>query len=705
MKVGIFKNSFCGIKCQRAFDLDYFFATTNIGIMVDMSTQTGFDLKQQREKLCRQLQLEGISDPRVLEAIGNVPREEFVPEDLTEFAYRNAPLPIGEGQTISQPFVVAYMAQLLELEAEDRVLEIGAGSGYAAAILAKLASEVYAVERHRELATSAQQRLHRLGFDNVQILHGDGTQGWPEHAPYDAIVVAAGGPEVPPSLRKQLAIGGRLVIPVGSETSQRLIRVRRVTEEEFEEEELDSVVFVPLIGAEGWKREERERTRRSREYPTAPGSLGTLVQESAEPIAQIDGGDFGPLLKRIGDARVVLIGEATHGTSEFYRMRAEITKVLIQDHGFNFVAVEADWPDAARINDYVTRRQSREERKWEAFSRFPTWMWRNHEVLSFLEWQREFNLKKPDPLQRSGFYGLDLYNMYGSIEAVLDYLDRVDPAAARIARERYGCLTPWEHDPATYGRAALSGRYRDCEGEVVDMLRDLLKRQAEYSQYDGEQFLDASMNARLIAGAERYYRVMYYGSVESWNHRDQHMFETLQSLLEFHGPDSKAVVWAHNSHLGDASATEMGARGEHNIGQLCREAFADAAYLIGQATHFGTVAAASHWGSEMEIKNVRPSLPESYERICHESKREAFFLPLREPQREELREALSSQRLQRAIGVIYRPDTERQSHYFRASLPRQFDELIWFNRTEAVRAIVPQEAAVHPPAHPFAVID
>ncbi len=330
-----------------------------------------------------------------------------MPPELAEFAYRNAPLPIGEGQMISQPFVVAYMAQLLELEPDDCVLEIGAGSGYAAA---ELVGEVYAVERHEELATTAQDRLRRLGFENIQILHADGTQGWPEHAPYDAIAVAASGPDVPQSLREQLRIGGRLVIPVGGETSQQLVRVGRKAEDEYEDEDLGSVAFVPLIGAEGWKSDDIKRTRRLTRESSSPKSLGSLIRASAEPLENIADYEFGPLLERIGDARVVLIGEATHGTSEFYWMRAEMTKALIRDRGFNFVAVEADWPDAAHINDYVTRRRARDERKWEAFSRFPTWMWRNHEVLSFLEWQREFNLQQSDPLKRSAFYGLDLYN-------------------------------------------------------------------------------------------------------------------------------------------------------------------------------------------------------------------------------------------------------------------------------------------------------
>ena len=254
-------------------------------------------------------------------------------------------------------------------------------------------------------------------------------------------------------------------------------------------------------------------------------------------------------------------------------------------------------------------------------------MWRNHEVLEFVEWLREWNAAHA-PV---GFYGLDLYSLYRSIRLVLDYLDRVDPDAARIARERYGGLTPWEGDPATYGRAVVTGRYRACEEEVVAMLRDMLARELDYAARDGEHFLDAVGNARVVANAERYYRAMYYGGSASWNLRDQHMFETLEALLRFHGPDAKAVLWEHNSHLGDAAATEMGVRGELNVGHLCRQAFGDRAYLVGFGTDHGTVAAAHDWDGPMGVMAVRPAHPQSYERLCHDAEVPAFFLPLREP--------------------------------------------------------------------------
>jgi len=293
--------------------------------------------------------------------------------------------------------------------------------------------------------------------------------------------------------------------------------------------------------------------------------------------------------------------------------------------------------------------------------------------------------------------------MFTSIRAVLDYLDRVDPEAARVARLRYGRLTPWEQDPAIYGRLVVSGRYRDCEDEVVATLTDLLKQRVRYSEYDGARFFDAVQNARVVNSAERYYRAMYYGGNDSWNLRDQHMFDTLELLLNFYGQDSSAVIWEHNSHLGDAAYTQMGASGQTNVGHLCRDRFGAAAYLIGQGTDHGTVAAADNWDEPMQVMQVRPAHPDSYERLCHDSQIGGFFLPLRGPRKPDLRAELSTARLERAIGVIYRPETELASHYFHAELARQFDEFIWFDRTQAVHPILAEDAQRLHPQHPFSL--
>ena len=429
-----------------------------------------------RQMVAHQIQERGVRSPAVARAMREVPREEFMSEEMREFAYADSPLPIGEGQTISQPYIVAYMTDVLELEGGERVLEVGTGSGYAAAVLSRIADEVYTIERHPSLARSARATLERLGYDNVHVIEGDGTRGWPEAAPYDAIVVAAGGNEVPPALRSQLAVGGRLVIPVGpTPREQRLVRVTRVGEDEFEQEDLLPVRFVPLIGEQGWQEAPRREARPRLRLPER-------IARDAESFASIEEVELEPLLARIGEARVVLLGEATHGTSEFYRMRARITQGLIQRKGFSLVAVEADWPDAGRIDHYVRHREA-PPAMWKAFTRFPEWMWRNLEVHEFVEWLRGHNVSRPVE-ERTSFHGLDLYSLYTSIDAVLRYLDDVDPESARIARERYGCLTPWESDPATYGRMALTGRYQACERDVTAMLTDLLRKRAQYSARD-----------------------------------------------------------------------------------------------------------------------------------------------------------------------------------------------------------------------------
>ena len=661
--------------------------------------------ESRRDMVANNIAARGVRSAAVLEAMGSVPREAFLPRNLREFAYQDTPLPIAEGQTISQPYIVAFMVEALALEGGEKVLEIGAGSGYAAAVLSEIAGEVYTVERIGQLAEKAASVLADLGYANVHVLHGDGTLGWKEHAPYDAIIVAAGGPDVPDSLKEQLKIGGRLVIPVGSDPRvQELVRVTRLSEEKFKTEDIADVRFVPLIGEEGWDSgvPEAKPSRRVIERPeTNDKVLARAIAASCEPLDSIDAVDLAPLLERIGDARVVLLGEATHGSSEFYRMRARISRELITRKDFSFVAIEGDWPDAARVDHYV-RHFEYPASEWEAFARFPLWMWRNKEVQEFVDWLRAHNIHT-SPERRVAFHGLDLYSLYTSIRAILDYLDEVDPDAARIARERYACLTPWQADPATYGQAALTGSYRTCENDVADMLIDLLQKRSDYTAHDGERFLDAVQNARLVTNAERYYRIMYYGSRASWNLRDSHMFETLLNLLDHHGSDSKAIVWAHNSHVGDAAATEMSLRGEFNIGQLCRKDLGARVYSIGFGTNSGTVAAASNWDEPMDIKTVRPAMEKSYEKLCHETGLDSFMLGLRDPLPVDLGEALSVPRLERAIGVIYRPETELASHYFQAILPAQFDEYIWFDETSAVAPLETLELEGLPDTYPFGV--
>jgi protein-L-isoaspartate(D-aspartate) O-methyltransferase len=641
-----------------------------------------------REMVRRQIASRGIRDEALLEAMARVRREGYIPSWLGEFAYEDAPLPIEEEQTISQPYIVATMIDALRIGRSSRVLEVGTGSGYAAAVLAELAAEVYTIERHASLAQAAHDRLRRDGYHNVHVQHGDGSLGWPENAPYDAIVVAAGGPRVPEMLKDQLAVGGRLVMPVGKEPGlQQLVRVVRTHQDRWTTEDLGAVRFVPLVGAQGW------REAPAPEVPARPAPLDeqarTEIMRRCEPFVDHADADLRPLLRRIGDARVVLVGESTHGSSEFHRLRARLTRELVESHGFTIVALEADWPDAARIDKHARDLRVPDE-AWEAFARFPTWMWRNEETREFVEWLRARNMPLP-PERRARMAGLDLYAMSNSIAELLGFLDRRDPAAAALARERYSCLTPWQRDPAAYGRAAVTGAYRSCEGEATAMLRELMRRRLDQARRVDERWFDAEQNAHLVADAELYYRVMYYGGADAWNLRDRHMFRTLLRLLDFHGPTAKVVVWAHNSHIGDASATDMAARGETNLGELCRAHFGPACYSIGLGTHHGTVAAASHWDGPVEFKRVRPALEGSWERLCHDTKTPGFLLPLRGREDDALRLALERPRLQRAIGVVYRPETERHSHYYHADLPRQFDEWIWIDETSAVTPLPARE--------------
>ncbi len=419
-------------------------------------------------------------------------------------------------------------------------------------------------------------------------------------------------------------------------------------------------------------------------------TLEVLRQAAAWFEPSPDG--FGPLLDEIGDASLVLIGEASHGTHEFYRTRAELTRALILRKGFNLVAVEADWPDAYRANRWVRHTGSDPDAETALgdFTRFPRWMWRNRDVVVFLDWLRGHNAAL-DAASRVGFYGLDLYSLHTSIEAVLGYLRKVDPAGAERARYRYACFEHFGEDTQAYGYAATAGLSRSCEDEVVAQLVDLHRRAADYATRDGrvaaDEYFFAEQNARLVRNAEEYYRAMFGGRAESWNLRDTHMMETLQALLLHTRQASggaRAVVWAHNSHLGDARATEMGRRGELNLGQLVRQEYGTQARLIGFSTHTGTVTAASNWDEPAQRKRVRPSLAGSFERLFHDVGIGRFQLYLGAA---AVRQVLTLPRLERAIGVIYRPESERGSHYFHAHLPQQFDAILHVDDTHALEPL------------------
>lgn len=448
-----------------------------------------------------------------------------------------------------------------------------------------------------------------------------------------------------------------------------------------------------------------------RQYPPQPAATRELARLVRTAACATKGGpeDFDPLLELVGDARVVLLGEASHGTHEFYRVRAAITKRLILERGFTAVAVEADWPDAYRVNRFVRGVGSDTDatEALDGFHRFPQWMWRNADVLDFVGWLRAANEARPADT-RVGFYGLDLYSLHASMAAVVAYLQVADPPAARRAAARYACFDHFDGDTETYGMATTLGLAPSCEAGVVRQLVELRANAAEYALRDGRLAPDdlfyAEQNARVVRNAEAYYRAMIGGAALSWNLRDRHMMGTLEALVDFLGATAgrrsppRVVVWAHNSHLGDARATAMGARGELNVGQLVRERWGTDAVAVGFTTYSGTVTAAADWGGRAERMTVRDALPDSMEALFHLAGPPSFLLRLR-PEAgpagtagvgsatDEVASALAGPMLQRAIGVVYRPYTERRSHYFSASLARQFDAVLHYDRTRAVEPL------------------
>jgi erythromycin esterase-like protein len=426
-----------------------------------------------------------------------------------------------------------------------------------------------------------------------------------------------------------------------------------------------------------------------------------LIEAAAEPLPDIAAPGFAAFIDRFAEAKVILLGESSHGTDEFYRARAAITERLVREHGFTIVAVEADWPDAARIDAYIRGRTDLPS-ALTPFQRFPIWMWRNRAVRDFVDRLHEINAGIAERDRKVGFYGLDLYSLPSSMDAVVDFVTRFDPQALKDVHKRYGCLAPFKDSPETYGALARGSAVDTCSEDVLSVVDEVLKERMNYIEGNDAALFHAVQNARVVAASEAYYRAMYEGSVASWNLRDTHMFQTLQAVLEARGPDARAVVLAHNSHIGDAAATDMGATGEINIGHLCRREYGDDAVLVGFGTHHGTVTAASEWGGPTETKKVRPSIPESWGALMREAAPDRFVLDLRNAAG-PLEAVLRPRRQERFIGVIYRPESERVSHYAGASLADQFDAFVWFEVTKAVEPLPTAEIEAMPRTYPFAM--
>lgn len=423
--------------------------------------------------------------------------------------------------------------------------------------------------------------------------------------------------------------------------------------------------------------------------------LISILDEKSIPLLMNDESSYDSLLENIGDARMVLIGEATHGTQEFYQIRAEITRQLILKKGFMAIAIEGDWPDAYQVNRYIKGMgdKNNPELALKCFSRFPSWMWRNTAILPFLLWMRDYNEETLNANKKIGFYGLDLYSLATSMQVVIEYLQKVDPSAAKRAVERYACFDHLGFTPETYGYLTSMGIKEPCIKKAAEQLLDLQHNAFNLMSKDGvpaaEEYFYATQNARLVKNAEIYYRNHFEGRVSSWNIRDTHMAETLAILSnylekEFNRP-AKIVVWAHNSHVGDARATEMGEQGEVNIGQLIREEYGVESFLIGFSTYQGSVTAATNWDGEANCKTITPAFPGSYEELFHHVRYDNFILNLVGD--EQLEHYLHIPRLQRAIGVVYSPETERESHYFFTRLLYQFDAMIHIDKTTAVEPL------------------
>ena len=412
--------------------------------------------------------------------------------------------------------------------------------------------------------------------------------------------------------------------------------------------------------------------------------------------------DYDELMDAIGGAQVVLIGEASHGNHEFYLERWRITQRLINDRGFTAIAVEGDWPDAARVNRYLFGESSDPDAisSLGGFGRFPTWMWRNADVLRAVQWLRVHNDSQRFRERKVGFYGLDLYSLRASMAAVVDYLDRVDPLAAVAARARYACfdmvgLSDPEHAGQEYGYAVTRGGQDPCEDAVVAQLQELLAKRDTFLSLDGQvaedDFFSAQRNAQLVHDAEVYYREMYRGRTSSWNLRDSHMVDTLAALrdhLAQRTDGAKIVVWAHNSHVGDARATELGRGGQHNVGQLARLRWPQETFIVGMTSATGSVTAASDWGGPMLRKPVRPAAPGTIEHELSEWRLPAFVaLTGHGPLAPRERLAPGDVALERAIGVIYRPETERASHWFAADIHAQFDAIVHVHSAMALEPL------------------
>jgi erythromycin esterase len=412
--------------------------------------------------------------------------------------------------------------------------------------------------------------------------------------------------------------------------------------------------------------------------------LRPLVEDAeriAHPLEQNQ--DLDALIDQIGGARFVLLGEASHGTSEFYSWRARLSQRLIEEKGFSFIAVEGDWPDCYKINRYVKNYENAGQSAYEtlqAFDRWPSWMWANWEVAALAEWMRNYNQRSG---RAAGFYGLDVYSLWESMRSVMQYLEKKDPHMAQLAKNAIRCFEPYGENVQAYAWSTRMAP-ESCEDEVIGLLSEMRQNPTRYDS-DPEAAFNAEQNALVMVNAERYYRAMVRSDLNSWNVRDIHMMETLNRLMAHHGPESKAIVWAHNTHIGDARATDMARDGMVNLGQLVREEYGEEnACLVGFGTHHGTVIAGQAWDAPMEVMGVPDAVEGSWEDVLYQTGRADFFLLLGETRGSK---RFEQERGQRAIGVVYDPNRERYGNYVPTVLPARYDAFLFFAETRALHPL------------------
>lgn len=413
--------------------------------------------------------------------------------------------------------------------------------------------------------------------------------------------------------------------------------------------------------------------------------------------------DIDTLLDRAGNARIVMLGEASHGTHEYYTWRAKISQRLLREKGFNFIAVEGDWPDCYKLNRYLKNYSGTGASAFEVahtFNRWPTWMWANWETVALAEWLFDHNEHLPVN-KKAGFYGLDVYSLWESMEAIIKYLKINDPGALKIAEEAFQCFQPYRRDEGTGYAYASALVPEPCTQEVVNLLLEIQRKSSHYNS-DQENVFSTEQNAQIAFNAEKYYRALLHGGSQTWNIRDTHMMETLEKLLNFHGRKSKGIVWAHNSHIGDARATDMAANEMHNIGELARRKYGNEnVFLIGFGSYQGSVIASRQWGEELRYMIVPPAIENSWEGILHHTGIQNGYVLLDDIKKPGI---LDHALGHRAIGVVYKPEIEKRSNYIPSILPARYNAFVFFDQTKALHALhVSPDGHQMPETYPFGV--